>query len=161
MSYQAGNKLDKNAWITDPRVPDPDNIPEPLGWALMVRPYPVIMDDEQSNFEIPKSELDFMAYQTNIGRVVSIGPCCWTRPEHRLSSGLYFPWLNVGDFVSFPKNVGAKRKFKGVSYVLLVDDEVVERLSDPQVFDDDFYKLDIPQEDLEKYNTIYKKKETV
>jgi co-chaperonin GroES (HSP10) len=115
------------------------------------------MNQSKSNFEIPDTELDFMSYLTNIGRVVSIGPCCWTRPEHKTSDGKQFDWVQVGDFVSYPKNTGAKRKFKGVSYVLLVDDEIVERLPDPQVFDDDFYKIDIPQEDLEKYNTIYKK----
>ena len=155
--YSPTSKIDKNSWITPPDVPDPDNLPEPLGWTLLVRPYPLAMDEQKTTLIIPDSEMEFMSYVTNIGRVVSVGPCCWTRPEHRDSEGTRFDWLKVGDFVSYPKNTGAKRTFKGVSYVLLVDDEVVEKLPDPQVFDDDYYKINIPQEDLEKYNTIHNK----
>ena len=61
----------------------------------------------------------------------------------------------MGDFVAYPKHVGAKRKFKGVSYVVLNDDEITDFLPDPQVFNEDGCKLNIPKEDLEMYNTIY------
>ena len=108
---------------------------------------------------MPDTEIDFLNHVTNIGRVVAVGSACWNRPEHRDAEGEYNPWAEIGDFVSFPKNVGARRKFKGVSYVLLVDDEIVERLPDPQVFDDGFYTLNIPKEHMEKYNTIYKKED--
>ena len=155
-SYQATTKLDKNSWITDPKVADPDNLPQPLGWTLLVRPYPVKQNEEKSKIIMPEGEMDYLNYVSNIGRVVAVGPCCWTRPEHKIN-GEQKDWVKVGDFVSYPKNVGAKRKFKGVGYILLVDDEIVERLPDPQVFDNSFYKINIPQEDLEKYNTVYKK----
>jgi co-chaperonin GroES (HSP10) len=155
-SYQAISKLDQNSWITDPSIPDPDNIPEPLGWCILVRPYPVIQNKQKSTIIMPGNELDFMNYVTNIGRVVSVGPCCWNRAEHKMKDGSQKDWVKPGDFVSFPKNVGQRRKFKGVSYVLLVDDEIVERLPDPQVFDDGFYKISIPEEDLVKYNTYRK-----
>ena len=106
---------------------------------------------------MPDSDVDYMSYITNVGRVVAIGPCCWTRPEHKDKEGQQFDWVKVGDFVSYPKNGGSRRKYKGVSFVLLCDDEVNEKLQDPQTFDDDFYTLDVPQEHLEKYNTIYNK----
>lgn len=154
--YTAPSKLDKNSWITDPRVPDPENIPQPLGWTILVRPYPITTN--KTTLIIPDQEIDYMNYVSNIGRVVSVGPCCWTRPEHRDRDGNRFDWVEVGDFVAYPKNSGARRKFKGVSYILLVDDEIVEKLPDPQVFDDDFYKLDIPDEHLKMYNTIHSKK---
>lgn len=153
-SYQTPSKLDMNSWITDPSIPDPDNIPEPLGWCLLVRPYPVTQNKQKSTIIMPGTELDFLNYVTNIGRVVAVGPCCWNRAEHRMKDGSQQDWVKVGDFVSFPKNVGQRRKFKGVSYVLLVDDEIVERLPDPQVFDDGFYKVEIPVEHLTKYNTF-------
>lgn len=158
-SYGAASKLDNNSWITAPEVPDPENIPEPLGWTLLVRPYAVDMNRQKTSIILPEDDMNMMSYLTNIGRVVSIGPCCWNKPEHLDKNGNRFDWVKVGDFVSYPKNVGAKRIFKGVSYVLLVDDEIVEKLPDPQVFDEDYYKLNIPQEDLEKYNTIYNKKD--
>lgn len=156
-TYQATTKLDQNSWITPPEVEDPENLPEPLGWCLLIRPYPIHQNKAKSSIILPGSELDYLNYVTNIGRVVSIGPCCWTRAEHRMKDGTQKDWVKVGDFVAYPKNVGARRKFKGVSYVTLVDDEIVERLPDPQVFDDGFYKLNIPQEHLEKYNTVFKK----
>lgn len=152
--FQAPTKLDKNGWITPPDIADPENLPEPLGWTLLVRPYPV--KQAKSTIIMPDTDIDYMNYVSNIARVVSIGPCCWTRPEHRNKDGQRFDWIQVGDFVSYPKNAGARLKFKGVSYVLLVDDEIVQKLPDPQVFDDDFYTLDIPEDHLKKYNTIYK-----
>ena len=153
--YMAPTKIDKNGWITPPEVDDPDNLPKPLGWTLLVRPYPIVQS-RQSSIIMPESDIDYMNYVTNIGRVVAVGPCCWTRPEHRDQDGNQFAWAQVGDFVSYPKNTGARRKFKGVSYVLLVDDEIVEKLEDPQVLENDFYTIDIPEEHLKKYNTIYK-----
>ncbi len=158
-AYQSTSKISKNSWITDPNIPDPENLPVPLGWCVLVRPYPIDHDRETTSLIMSNSDIDFLNHVTNIGRVVAIGKSCWTRPEHRNPGGQYDPWAKVGDFVSFPKNVGARRKFKGVSYVLLVDDEIVEQLPDPQVFDEGFYKLVIPQEHLEKYNTIHKKEE--
>jgi len=155
-TYEAKNKLSSNGWITDPRVSDPEHLPEPLGWHILIRPYPVVTS-AKTTLIIPGSEVDFLNYITNIGRVVSIGPACWNRSEHKFD-GHRHPWVKVGDFVSFPKNVGAKRKFKGVSFVILQDDEIVERLSDPQVFNDSFYQLDVPEEHMLKYNTY--KKET-
>lgn len=156
-SYMNGSKIDTNKGITSPTIPDPDNLPQPQGWTLLVRPYPVVQDKEKTSLIIPDEETDFISYLTNVGRVVSVGPCCWNRPEHRNTNNERFDWAKVGDFVSYPKNSGAKRKFKGVSYVLLVDDEIVEVLPDPLILEDDMYKLDIPQEDLEKYNSIYSK----
>jgi len=157
-AYQDASKLSKNEWITDPRVEDPDNLPEPLGWCLLVRPYPVKQNAKVSTIILPDDQIDHVNYLTNIGRVVAVGPSCWTRPEHKTKDGEQKDWAEVGDFITYPRNVGAKRKFKGVSYVLLVDDEIVEKLPDPQVFDEGTYILDVPKEHLKKYNTIYNKK---
>ena len=154
-SYLSNTKLDQNSWITPPEVADPDNLPQPLGWCLLVRPYPIHQDKQKSSIIMSESEIDYMNYVTNIGRVVAIGPSCWQGSEHRIN-GEQKNWVEVGDFISYPKNVGARRKFKGVSYVLLVDDEIVERLPDPQVFDNSYYRINIPDEDLKKYNTIYR-----
>ena len=152
-AYQTAGTLDMNSWISDPTIPDPDNIPVPLGWCVLIRPYPVEYNKSKSSLILLGSEIEYMNYVTNIGRVVSVGPCCWNRAEHRMKDGSQQDWVKVGDFVSFPKNVGQRRKFKGVSYVLLVDDEIVERLPDPQVFDDASYRVNIPEDHLVKYNT--------
>jgi hypothetical protein len=159
--YQSRTKLDQNTWITPPEVPDPDNLPQPLGWTLQVRPYSIGANEKKTSLILTteRQGLDYMNHVINIGRVVAIGPCCWTRSEHRMKDGTQTDWVQVGDFVSFPKNTGSRVKFKGVSYITLVDDEVVQLLRDPQVFDDEegYFKLNIPQADLEKYNTIHNK----
>lgn len=154
-SYQAPSSLDQTSWITDPNIPDPENLPIPLGYHILVRPYPIEYNKQKSSLILHSNEIDYMNYVTNIARVVSIGPCCWNRAEHRMSDGSQQDWVKVGDFVSYPKNIGARRKFKGVSFVLLADDEIVERLLDPQVFDDASYRVNIPEDHLTKYNTCY------
>ena len=154
--YTPKTKMDNNAWITDPRVEDPKNLPRPLGWQILVRPYP-IKQSEGAKIIIGSDEFNFLNHITNIGRVVDIGDCAWNRSEHKMKDGTQKDWLKVGDFVSYPRNTGARRKFKGVTYVLLVDDEICEQLPDPQIFDEGYYKIDIPQEHLEKYNTVFQK----
>ncbi len=153
-SYQASKKLDINAWITPAEVPDPENLPEPLGWCVLVRPYKLEYKSK-SNLIMPDSEADYLNYVTNIGRVVAIGPCAFNRKEHHNKSGEQFDWVKVGDFVTWPKNAGSRRKYKGVGYMLLVDDDLNERLPDPQVFDASGagYRLDIPEDHFTKYNT--------
>ncbi len=156
-AYQASNKLSKNGWITDPRVEDPKNLPRPQGWLMLIRPYPVKYKSK-SSLLMPDSEVDFMNYTTNIGRVVSQGLSCYTKPDHRDRHGNYSPWCQVGDFISWPKNIGSRRVYKGVSYVVITDDDMNEVLPDPQVFDDTEagYQLDIPEEHMKKYNTYMK-----
>lgn len=158
MSYQSNSRLNKNEWVTDPNIPDPDHLPEPLGWTLLVRPYPVD-NRTRGGLILADDTIDFTNYLTNIGRVVKVGPCCWNRVEHRNKDGEKFEWVKEGDFVEFAANSGLKRKFKGVSYIVLVDDEVITRLPDPLVYDEkgSNFRINIPQEHLEKYNTIYKK----
>lgn len=159
MTFQSNSRLSKNDWITDPSIPDPSNLPTPLGWILLVRPYP-IKNTSKSGLMLSSDTTDFMNYMTQIARVVKVGHACWVRPHHKDSEGNFVPWAKEGDFVSFPRHVGEKVKFKGVSYIMLNDDEITMRLDDPCVFDEESsFQLNIPEEDLKKYNT-YKKEVT-
>lgn len=154
MTYQAGGRLDSADWVTDPLVPDPQNLPVPLGWTLLIRPYP-ISEKAQGGILLSTDDRNMMSNITNVGRVVSIGKCCWNRSHHKDADGNQFQWVKGGDFVAYPKHSGAKRKFKGVSYIVLNDDEITDFLPDPQVYDETSYTLNIPKEHLEKYNTIH------
>lgn len=160
MSYQGSNRLNFEGWVTDPKIPDPENIPIPLGWNILIRPYP--MSEKTTAGIILSSETkDFAANITNIGRVVAIGPCSWSRSYHTDKDGNRFDWVKVGDFVSFPKFAGHKRKYKGVSFIILGDDEITDLLPDPLVFKEQGMTIDIPKEDLEKYNTVYNSDYTI
>lgn len=153
MSYQTNSKLSKNEWITNPQVKDPENLPEPLGWTILVRPYPV-KEQTKAGIILASESIDYINGLVNVGRVVKIGPCAYMRPDHKIK-GEQKNWVEVGDFVSWPRHVGAKRKFKGVSFVVLNDDELVEKLPDPMVFNEESFQMEIPEEDLKNYNTIY------
>lgn len=155
MTFATNSRLTKNEWITDPEIPEPENFPKPCGWLIAVRPYPV---DErtQGGIILTADSSDFMNYLTNVGRVIAVGDCAYSRSEHMNVKGEQKPWVKPGDFISYPRHVGAKRKFKGVSYLLLVDDEVNEVLRDPLVYaKDDGVNIKIPESDLVKYNTVY------
>lgn len=142
MIYTQGTKISKNTLCSDPRLPDPENLPEPLGWNLLVRPYPV-EETTKSGLILPEESVDFYSRMLNIARVVKIGPCCWSRRDHYDRNGNQFNWVDVGDVVSYPKHVGVGRKISGIYYVLLGDDEIVEKLPDPSVVNTDLFKIDL------------------
>jgi co-chaperonin GroES (HSP10) len=157
--YQKPNNLNDNDFITDPNVPDPENLPVPLGWQLLVRPYP-IEHMTKGGIILSTNDAEYIRNMTNIARVVSIGPCCWNRSQHKDRDGNSIQWVEVGDFVSYPRFKGDMRRFKDVTFCILNDDDIVEKLPDPFVFSDDApYHLNIPEADLKKYNTIYKESE--
>lgn len=153
--YQKPTNLNDNDFITDPRIPDPKHLPVPLGWNLLVRPYPVT-NQTKGGIILSSNDAEYMRNATNVARVVAIGPSCWNRSQHKDSEGNYQPWVEVGDFISYPRYKGAMRNYKGVTFCILNDDDIVEKLPDPMVFaDDESYSLDIPEEDLFNYNTVY------
>jgi co-chaperonin GroES (HSP10) len=155
VGYQKPTNLNDNDYITDPNLPDPENLPEMLGWNILCRPYPV---DQMTRGGIILSvnDTEVQRNATNIARVVDVGPCAWNRSQHRNRDGYIFEWVQPGDFISYPRHVGKMRNYKGVTFVVLCDDEITERLVDPMVFhEDEHFNLNIPQADLEKYNTVY------
>jgi len=158
IGYQKPSNLHDNDFITDPTIPDPDNLPQPLGWNILVRPYPV-EQLTKGGIILSVNDAEYTRNATNIARVVSIGPCAWNRAQHKNKDGERFEWYEVGDFISYPRFKGAMRNYKGVTFCLLSDDDPIERLIDPVVFSDgESYKLNIPEEDLIRYNTIYNPK---
>ena len=71
-AYQAKSSLSSNSWITDPRVEDPSDLPIPLGWTVLIRPYPITENRAKTSLIIGNDEKEFMNYVTNIGRVIAI-----------------------------------------------------------------------------------------
>jgi co-chaperonin GroES (HSP10) len=105
---------------------------------------------------LTSNDAEYMRNATNVARVVAVGPSCWNRTQHRDRDGNVFEWVEVGEFISYPRYKGAMRNFKGVTFCVLNDDDIIEKLPDPIVFnDDDAYQLLIPEEDLIKYKTVY------
>lgn len=124
------------SWITDDEIPDPTPLPTPFTYHLIVRP--VALKKKQGSLLLPDSVVDDAQYLTNVGRVVSMGPTAFIDPDavnkgNNNPHGKFGtkPPVKVGDYVVWGKHRGVKIKVKGVSLVVLNDDELVLRVDDP------------------------------
>lgn len=146
----------KQDWVTPNDVPDPEVLPRIQGWNLLVRSLAPAEKTKGGIILADKSK-DDLQYLTNVGRVVYMGPLCYTDPgvmteaakfpevfdelangdnpnkEYRLNRHGFYeePWCQVGDWILWGKNKGAKIKWQEIIYVLLKDEDVVATLDDP------------------------------
>lgn len=107
-------------------VADPDTLPVPSGWRILVRPIP---PQEQTKGGIILSDVtrDQQEFACPVGKVVAVGTAAYTREDMGPE-----PWANVGDYVIFGKYVGERVTYGGVKYVLMNDDCVLGVVPDPQ-----------------------------
>jgi co-chaperonin GroES (HSP10) len=136
------SKLDgkRTDWVTPNSVPDPSPLPRVHGWNLLIRPIEPAKEIEVAGgFKIytPDSYQEDQRVLNNVGRVVAMGPLCYTDPEAKKNGdpnphGKYKDrWVEVGDLVVWGKHQGVKIEFKGVTFVLLADDLVLLSPEDP------------------------------
>jgi co-chaperonin GroES (HSP10) len=128
-SKAAGNA----AWWTDPSVPDPKPLPEIKGWRVLVRPIPNAK--KIGSIYIPDEFLEHKDLLRAVGRVVAMGPLCYSREDMRLE-GRIDPWCKVGDFVLIPKYSGAKFAVGGVKFIMVNDDEILAVIDSPDRIND-------------------------
>lgn len=135
MSRHVGN----NRWFTDSEVPDPDPLPQIKGWRVLVRPVP-IAKKTKSGLILPDETIDHKELLTTAGRVLAMGPLCYTRSdmlkrEYDADFGIVpeviDPWCSVGDYVLYARFAGAKFSYGGVKMLMLNDDEILAVLDDP------------------------------
>ena len=112
-------------WATDATEPDPTGI-EPLGWRLLVRPI-TTKEKTKGGILLPASALDTKDLTQTVGRVLAIGPLSYKRADMIE----YDPWIEVGDYVVFAKYGGQRMKYSGVKVIILNDDEVTARITNP------------------------------
>ena len=112
----------------------------PTGWRLYVKPHEgeegVTIPDELKNlgFEV-KQGMDADEVRRNVlslemGRVVSVGPLCWMKPEMQgfePDKTKWIPWAKVGDQVIFAKYAGKLvRDPDSPEYYFLMNDEDIQ-----------------------------------
>ena len=128
---QQGSKALKNdEWIEDEDVPDPEVLPELKGYHVLVRPVS-IKAKTKGGLIIPDSTRDDMAYLTTVGRVLALG-------ELAYMDKVKFPngqWCKAGDHIAYAKHTGTKINYKGVKLLLIFDDQVMLKISDPHDLD--------------------------
>ena len=131
---QMGNALKNDEWIDiEDEVSDPTTLPEMPGFHVLVRPASV-KNKTKGGIFIPDSTKDDMSYLTTVGKVIALGELAY-RDIDKFPNG---EWCTVGDYVCYGKHAGTKLYYQNVKLLLLFDDQVIMRVSDPKDLDPTF-----------------------
>ena len=131
---QMGNAMKNDEWIDiEDEVSDPADLPELPGFHVLVRPLTVKSKTKGGIF-IPDSTKDDMSYLTTVGKVIALGDLAY-KDVDKFPNG---SWCNVGDYVCYGKHAGTKLYYQNVKLLLLFDDQVIMRVSDPKDLDPTF-----------------------
>ena len=126
-----GNALKNDEWIDiEDEVSDPTDLPELPGFHVLVRPVTVKSKTKGGIF-IPDSTKDDMSYLTTVGKVIALGDLAY-KDVDKFPNG---SWCNVGDYVCYGKHAGTKLYYQNVKLLLLFDDQIIMRVSDPKNLD--------------------------
>ena len=106
-----------------------DQIPEPTGWRLLVKPY-LVETKTAGGLILVEESKQYADAATYIGQVVRMGPDCYH--GERFAE----PWCQVGDWVLFARHVGQAIEVKQADgrvtpYRMINDDDVRARVEDP------------------------------
>lgn len=128
---QMGNALKNDEWIDiEDEVSDPTDLPELPGFHVLVRPVTVKSKTKGGIF-IPDSTKDDMSYLTTVGKVIALGDLAY-KDVDKFPNG---SWCNVGNYVCYGKHAGTKLYYQNVKLLLLFDDQIIMRVSDPKNLD--------------------------
>ena len=131
---QLGKALKNDEWMSSEiEVEDPVMLPELPGFHVLVRPVSIKSKTKGGIF-IPDSTKDDMSYLTTVGKVIALGDLAY-RDTDKFPNGA---WCQVGDHVCYGKHAGTKLFYQGVRLILLFDDQIVMRVSDPKDLDPTF-----------------------
>ena len=131
---QMGNAIKNDEWIDiEDEVSDPTTLPEMPGFHVLVRPAS-IKNKTKGGIFIPDSTKDDMSYLTTVGRVIALGDLAY-KDLDKFPNG---DWCGVGDYVCYGKHAGTKLYYQNVKLLLLFDDQVIMRVSDPKNLDPTF-----------------------
>ena len=129
---QMGNALKNDEWI-DVEDVEIESLPELPGFHVLVKPVSVKSKTKGGIF-IPDSTKDDMSYLTTVGKVIALGELAYKDVDKFPNGG----WCNVGDYVCYGKHAGTKLYYQNVKLLLLFDDQVIMRVSDPKDLDPTF-----------------------
>lgn len=116
-------------WITDAGIPDPEVLPKVPGYNILVRPVSV-KSETKGGILLPDSVKEDMAYLTTVGRVLSVGDLAYADEKFKGRA-----WCKEGDFICYGKHTGHKFFYKGVTLLLIFDDDVKMIVEDSKDLD--------------------------
>ena len=131
-----GNALENSEWISDEDEASKLNVkelPELPAYHLLLRPVS-IKKKTKGGIILPDKTKDDIAYLTTVGKVLKVGQLAY-KDADKFPTG---PWCKEGDYVCYGRHTGQKFVFKGVKLLLIFDDQVIMKVSDPTILDPTF-----------------------
>lgn len=114
-------------WVKDDPSTDPDELPEPTGWRILVRPLQV-QDKTEAGIILTSDTQSDAEWNITVGRILAVGPLAWQRADMGEEA-----WAEVGDYVLYAKYSGHKITYQGTALILLNDDGVLMRIPSPEL----------------------------
>ena len=116
--------INNDAWATEDDVETPKNVPQPVGYRILIRPKGPV-SKTKGGIYLPDKNKDTQSYLNSVGQVIAMGPECYSDRKQ--------PWCKVGDWVLFGRYAGARISVQNVKMVIVNDDEIIASLENPEV----------------------------
>jgi len=116
--------ISNDTWATEDDVLTPTNVPQPVGYRILIRPKGPV-SKTKGGIYLPDKNKDTQAYLNSVGQVIAMGPECYSDRKA--------PWCKVGDWVLFGRYAGARISVQNVKMVIVNDDEIIASLENPEV----------------------------
>jgi chaperonin GroES len=113
-------------WMNDAETAIPADHPIPEYWRVLVMPVRA-KKMSKGGIAIPAEAQKNAEYLNYIGKIVAFGPLAYKSERF---AGVERP--AVGSFVIYGRYAGQPMKHRGVKFVLINDDEILARVSDPE-----------------------------
>jgi len=123
--------------VTDESTPDPKVLPQMMTYHVLIRPVKATGDIKTKSGQtiyMPDKVKQDVAYLTNVGRVLAMGPSAFQDQPGTLKFGRSSDCPKVGDYVSWAKMVGKKIMYQGINLTILNDDQILMKVNDPKAF---------------------------
>ncbi|MFH1420491.1 MAG: co-chaperone GroES, partial [Candidatus Aenigmatarchaeota archaeon] len=91
----------------------------PCGYRVLIK-MPKINDMSKGGIALPQQTRERIAYTTTHGRVVDMGPDCYSDTSRYFSK-----WCKIGDIVEFIQYSGVVQKYKGDEYRMINDEDIL------------------------------------
>ena len=124
--------IDNSDWVTDENEVkiDMNSLPELPGFHVLVQPVS-IKKKTKGGIILPDKVKDDIAYLTTVGKVLKLGDLAYQDTE-KFPNG---QWCTSGDYVCYGKFSGQKFVYKGAKLLLLFDDQIIMKVSEPALLD--------------------------
>jgi co-chaperonin GroES (HSP10) len=116
--------ISNDTWATEDDVLTPTNVPQPVGYRILIRPKGPV-SKTKGGIYLPDKNKDAQSYLNSVGQVIAMGPECYSDRKQ--------PWCKVGDWVLFGRYAGARISVQNVKMVIVNDDEIIASLENPEV----------------------------